>query len=200
MGCGHENDNPSLALGALIDAKATTIRYMIAGGGKIPVKLGIISDSHGRIIPLRQALIQLDQAGAEAIIHCGDVGSLDILDELADRRCWFVWGNMDDPRPSWQGHVEAIGLTWPNGDLELQLAGKRLAVFHGHEPGFRQASQAPRYDYLLYGHTHQRSDQHVGDMRVINPGALHRTPMKTVALLDLTDDSLQFLEIQSPNI
>jgi len=161
------------------------------------MKLGIMSDSHGRVPEVRQARIQLEQAGAEAIVHCGDVGGLDVLDELAGNSCWFVWGNMDEPSPTFQGHVEALGLPWPDGPLELYLAGKRLIVCHGHEPWFGQAMRTHKYDYLLYGHTHQRNDQFVGTMRAINPGALHRTAIKTVALLDLADDSLQFLEVQA---
>ena len=159
------------------------------------MKLGIMSDSHGRAHVVRQARILLEWAGAEAIVHCGDVGGLDVLDELGGCPCWFVWGNMDDPVPAWQGHVEALGLPWPDGPLELHLAGRRLAIFHGHEPEFDPALQAARHAYLLYGHTHERSDQRIAAMRVINPGALCRAAMKTVALLDLDNDSLQFLDL-----
>jgi len=164
------------------------------------MKLGIMSDNHGRMHAVRQARIELEQAGAEAIVHCGDIGGPDVLDELAGCTCWFVWGNMDDPAPSWRGHVEALGLPWPNGPLELHLAGKRLAVFHGHEPGFARAMRAAQYDYLIYGHTHRCADQQVGTMRVVNPGALHRAAARTVALLDLADDSLQFLDVQALHV
>jgi len=161
------------------------------------MKLGIMSDSHGRVHAVRQARILLERAGAEAIVHCGDVGGLDVLDELAGCPCWFVWGNMDDPAPAWRGHVEALGLPWPDGPLKLRLADKRLAVFHGHELGFSRAAQAAKHDYLLYGHTHQRDDRRIAAMRMINPGALHRAATKTVALLDLANDSLQFLALQA---
>lgn len=164
------------------------------------MKLGIMSDSHGRAHVVRQARILLEWAGAEAIVHCGDVGSLDVLDELSGCPCWFVWGNMDDPAPAWRGHVEALGLPWPNGPLELHLAGKRLIVFHGHEPGFSRAMRTATYHYLLYGHTHESDDQRIAAMRVINPGALCRTATETVALLDLNDDSLQFLDVQATHV
>jgi len=48
---------------------------------------------------------------------------------------------------------------------------------------------------LLQGHTHVRQDLRVSKMRIINPGALHRANPKTVALLDTSADSLEFLEI-----
>lgn len=159
------------------------------------MKLGILSDSHGRVTPVRQALQLLDRAGAEALVHCGDVGSLDVLDELADRQCWFVWGNTDEPSPSWRAHVQALGLPWPVGPVELTLDGKRIGIYHGHERGFHEAIRQARYDYLLHGHTHQYDDYRQGRMRVINPGALHRASVRTVALLDPVTDEVQFLEL-----
>jgi predicted phosphodiesterase len=54
---------------------------------------------------------------------------------------------------------------------------------------------AQEHDYLLHGHTHVRRDERVGKTRVINPGALHRAAEKTVALLDLAADRLEYLRI-----
>ncbi|HOB75144.1 MAG TPA: YfcE family phosphodiesterase [Phycisphaerae bacterium] len=159
------------------------------------MKLGILSDSHGQVTPIRQALHVLERAGAEAIVHCGDVGGLEVLEELAGWRAWFVWGNTDEPRPPWRAQVQTLGLPWPEGPLELSLDGKRVGVFHGHERGFHQAIREARYDYLLHGHTHQHDDYYEGRMRVINPGALHRASVRTVALLDLQTDELRFLEL-----
>lgn len=164
-------------------------------GRQATVKLGIMSDSHGRVALVRAALGLLDEAGAEGIVHCGDVGGLAVLEELAGRRCWFVWGNADLPGPGWRAEVQALGLPWPQGPLTLELAGKRIAVYHGHEPGFAQVLQAAEHDYLLRGHTHQREDHRVGRMRVINPGALRRGWTKSVALLDLDSDLLRFMDV-----
>lgn len=161
------------------------------------MKLGILSDSHGRIERLRQAVAVLDREGCQAFAHCGDVGSIELLDELAGRPCWFVWGNTDDPHPAWRAGVEAMGIAWP-GDppCEIVLSGKRLAVFHGHEPAFHKALALPRYNYLLHGHTHERADYYIGGMRVINPGALHRVGVPTVASLDLVANHLRFFDLQ----
>lgn len=154
-----------------------------------------MSDSHGRVVPVRQALIMLKATGAEALVHCGDVGGLEVLDELMGWRCWFVWGNTDRPWPSWEHHVRALGLPWPDGPWSLTIGGKEVAIFHGHEPGIEAAAESGSYDYLLHGHTHQRADDRRGATRMINPGALHRAAVPTVALLDLTTDELTFLEV-----
>lgn len=164
------------------------------------MKLGILSDSHGRVEMVRRALAELDAAGTQVFVHCGDVGGLDVLDELAGRRAWFVWGNTDEPRPFWRPHVAELGLPWPDGPVELALAGRSIGVYHGHERAFREALRDARFDYLLHGHTHQRDDYREGPMRVINPGALHRVALPTVAVLDLERDDLRFvaLERESP--
>ncbi len=159
------------------------------------MKLGILSDNHGRIPVFRDALALLRQEGAEAFVHCGDIGGIEAVEELAGLQAWFVWGNTDAPDPAWRRHVEAIGLPWPDGSLELELGGKRIAVFHGHESGFEAAVDAAAHDYLLYGHTHRSDDRRLGRMRAVNPGALHRVATRTVALLDLGCDALQFLPV-----
>lgn len=159
------------------------------------MKLGIISDSHGHVRRVRQALAVFESAGVDGIIHCGDIGRVEVLEELAGWQCWFVWGNTDLPDPAWRPHVQALGLPWPSGPLDLTLDSKRIAVFHGHERSFRRAITTPNYDYLLHGHTHHRNDHRVGTMRVINPGALCRVLTKTIAILDLAEDHLQFLKL-----
>lgn len=160
------------------------------------MKLGILSDSHGRREPVEQALTLLNREGAEAFVHCGDVGGLDVVEAFVGRTAWFVWGNTDMPSPSWRAAFEAYGLPWPDGPLTIDLGGKRFGVFHGHEPEFRKAISINNgFDYVLHGHTHQQRDERIAHLRIINPGALHRATVKTVALLDIDPDELQFIEV-----
>lgn len=159
------------------------------------MKLGVMSDTHGRIHRVQAALAVLDAAGAEALVHCGDVGGPEVLGEFAGRRCWFVWGNTDFPDPTWRSEVEALGLPWPDGPAEFTLSGRRIAVYHGHEPGFERAIHSGTFDYLLHGHTHRQVDYRKGRTRVINPGALHRVGLPTVAVLDLEGDDLIVLPV-----
>ena len=159
------------------------------------MKLGILSDVHGDTQRVRRALALLDACGAEAFVVCGDIGGLDVLEEFAGRRCWFVWGNTDHPEPAWRPQIESLGLPWPNGPLELNLDGKRIGVFHGNESQFAKAYKDAKLDYLLFGHTHRQYDGFSGEMRMINPGALYRVRAATVALLDLKTDDLEFIEV-----
>ena len=122
--------------------------------------IGLISDTHGLLRPdVHTAL-----AGVELILHAGDVGGPEILEELgliAPVRA--VLGNTDDP--SAPGLVPLI---------ELTLGGLLVHVSHGHEVGRPNAARlAAAYDadVIVYGHTHVPRLDRVGARLVVNPGA-----------------------------
>jgi predicted phosphodiesterase len=47
----------------------------------------------------------------------------------------------------------------------------------------------------LHGHTHVARDERLGPLRVINPGALQRAAVHTVATLDLRTDQVGFWRV-----
>lgn len=172
--------------------------------------LGILSDSHGRAKRVHRAIARLREVGAAALVHCGDVGGQEVIDELAAAGLptWFVWGNTDYPDAALARYAADLGVTPPGEPpVRIELAGKRLAVFHGHEPGFERLIRLARggdadglaaaaaADYILHGHTHVAADTRVGRVRIINPGALHRVGEPTVAVLDLTTEELRFINV-----
>lgn len=154
--------------------------------------LGILSDSHGDAERTGRALRLLEERGAERFVHCGDICGDDVLAEFVGLELWFVWGNCDHPDASMNRYVGSLGLQPPGGvPLRLELGGKRIAVFHGHERELERFDPAD-VDYLLHGHTHVRRDARIGGTRFINPGALHRAAEYSVATLDLASDTLAF--------
>jgi putative phosphoesterase len=161
------------------------------------VILGILSDTHGRADAAAEAVRVLRAAGASYFIHCGDVGSESVLDHLAGTDALFVFGNTDWDRRPLERYARAIGVACHGTFADLTLDGKRIAVVHGDEPRLKQRVLAGQeHDYLFQGHTHVADDERVGRTRVINPGALHRARVKTVATLDLARDALNFLTVQ----
>ena len=168
--------------------------------------LGILADTHGDGRIAAQALRVLDAAGADVIVHCGDVGGEAVFNELAGRRARFVWGNSDQPGPLLNAYVRSLGLVVPmEVPLRLELAGRTIAVFHGHEPQFDRLFELAGAgeialleellsgaDYVLFGHWHRAFDERFGSARLINPGALYRVRTRSVATLDLRRDVLRF--------
>jgi putative phosphoesterase len=162
------------------------------------MRVAILSDSHGRVETVKRALALLAPHRPDVYIHCGDVGGEAVFDEFVGLPFHFVWGNTDEPTHALRTYVASLGFTCLRGPLRLTLDGKQIAVFHGHEVEFADEMDDPRADYILHGHTHEKSDRRVGRARIINPGALHRARVKTVATLDLLADTLRF-HVVEPN-
>ncbi len=162
----------------------------------ITVLLGILSDTHDRAAITAAAVRVLREAGAEYFIHCGDVGSEQVLDLFAGLPAAFVWGNTDWDQPALARYAQTIGVRCLGTRGDLELDGKRFAVLHGDDaPAMRRVLDQQLHHYLLHGHTHARRDERLGHVRIINPGALHRAREKTVALLDTGTDRLRFITI-----
>jgi putative phosphoesterase len=160
------------------------------------VIVGLLSDTHGRLEAAHAGVAILRGAGAEYLIHCGDVGEEDILDALAGVPSAFVFGNNDWDRRALERYAKDIGVTCLGASGELDLGGKRFAVVHGDDfPLRRRLLDGQAFDYLLQGHTHAPADERHGRTRLINPGALHRARPRTVAILDTVTDRLTFHEL-----
>lgn len=170
--------------------------------------LGILSDTHGRSQRAGLAKRLLKQQGAEVFVHCGDVGSIEVFEQFSGERFHFVWGNTDSFSLHDLPYIESLGITPPRQiPLQLEYAGKRIGVLHGHEPqaapyapdvGVRAVAFSPAvamFDYVLHGHTHEVRDERRGGTRIINPGALHRAAVYTVSTLDLSRDLLKFWKL-----
>lgn len=157
--------------------------------------VGILSDSHGRHLMVRRAVDLFDRLDVGHFIHCGDVGTANVFNELVGRPLTFVWGNTDEPSGKLLAYLDGVDITPPETvPARVVLEGKRFAVFHGHERAFEHADRLD-VDYVLHGHSHERRDERIGRVRFINPGALHRARVRTVATLDTATDQLVFHEI-----
>jgi putative phosphoesterase len=160
------------------------------------VIIGILSDSHDRAEVMAAGLRLLADAHAEFYIHCGDIGSPRCIDLLAGLESAFVFGNTDYDRAALTRYSERIGVQCYGNYADLTQDGKRIAVVHGDDFKLKQRLLAAQeHDYLFQGHTHVRQDQRIGRTRLINPGALHRAAVKTVATLDTATDRLNFITV-----
>jgi putative phosphoesterase len=172
-------------------------------------KIGLLSDSHGRTTTTRRAVEVLIKAGVDCLIHLGDVGSLEVIDELlvpmpgnADNKpieVRLVFGNVDWDRDSMAQYATGLGLTVadPVGHFPLDAAGKRKLIFlHGDDALAMTAALAANPAYLCHGHSHRPRDERSGATRIINPGALFRAQSYTVAVLDTDTDTLKFLPVE----
>jgi putative phosphoesterase len=135
-------------------------------------------------------------AGVDFILHAGDVGGDDILDELAlIAPVHAVYGNTDEPgNPRLQAAID------------LTIGGLRIHVSHGHELGVPKPEKLiSRYaaHVIVYGHTHKQLITQADGCLVVNPGAagparFDLTP--SVAILEISDGSAaaRIIDLQMP--
>ncbi len=156
--------------------------------------IGIISDTHGYLHPS----VHTDFADVDLILHAGDVGRVDIIDELSTiAPVRGVYGNVDDM---------AVRRIWPEHD-RFELEGLRFWMTHiGGRPGRYDSMVAGQLksdppDVFICGHSHilqlERDDK-LGRMLFINPGAagkqgLHR--VKTCVRLRLARGAAEQAEV-----
>ena len=161
--------------------------------------VGIVSDSHGKAKRLRSALATLIEHGAEAVVHCGDVGSADCIAVLgeADLPVYVVAGNMDRRPDKLAAEAGRTGVHFEADVVFVPLSDARhLAATHGNDPAvLARLIDEDGVCYVCHGHTHRRRDDRIGDTRVINPGALRHANPSSVALLDTDTDTLEYFEL-----
>lgn len=123
-------------------------------------RIGLISDTHGLVRPgVHPAL-----AGVELILHAGDVGGDDVLDELG----------LIAPVVAVFGNTDAPGNPRLSQSIERTIDGVRIHVSHGHELGVPKPGKLlAKYsaDVIVYGHTHLPLVTEVDGRLVVNPGA-----------------------------
>ena len=121
------------------------------------LRVGVISDTHGLLRP--KALAQL--AGSDYIVHGGDIGNPDILEQLAGiAPLTVVRGNND--RAPWARAIADTAI--------LELGEVKLFALHNiGELAIDPAAEGVRV--VVYGHSHCPVTQWRGGVLYLNPGS-----------------------------
>ena len=120
-------------------------------------RIGVISDTHGQLRPQAAAVL----AGSQLILHAGDVGRPEILDEL--RRIApvvAVRGNVD--YGAWADEIPL--------HAEVTLGGRRIHMLHI----LADLSLDPAADGIatvIYGHSHKPEIARRDGVLYFNPGS-----------------------------
>jgi len=125
------------------------------------MRIGIVSDCHGDCRRLREALRVLRQRGAEAVVHCGDIGSTKCVRALgaAGVPAYLVLGNTDRRVAELQRAARDAGVRLEGETAELAVDGeRRLAAAHGHDDAvLNELVLEGRFAYLCHGHAPARA-------------------------------------------
>lgn len=121
------------------------------------LRIGVISDTHGMLRPQALAALQ----GSDYIVHGGDIGHPDILEQLrAIAPLTVVRGNND--RQGWAAEV-------PHSAL-LELGEVRLCAVHDIAT-LDIDPVAAGVQVVVYGHSHSPKAVWRGGVLYLNPGS-----------------------------
>ena len=161
------------------------------------MKIGILSDTHGDTAVATKAAALFRRAGARAIFHCGDIGGMDVLAELAGAMesahvpVHAVLGNVDIHSSDWKFFPTNIGVQLHGRFGDIRCAGCRIALLHSDDRRlFNKIVTGGEYDLVFTGHSHEVHDYTRGRTRCINPGTAGRGAPDTCAVLDLESGEL----------
>lgn len=144
------------------------------------MKIGVISDTHGLL--RAEAVSALE--GCERIIHAGDIGSSQILEQLESiAPLYVVRGNNDLDAP-WAKHLPDL--------LHFDLNGCKTLLVHD----IADAPQVldPGIRMVIIGHSHKPRIEWRGERLYLNPGSAGRRRFKlpvTLALLEVLATSIE---------
>ena len=159
------------------------------------MKIGILSDTHDQAARTSRAVSILIRAGADVLVHCGDITGPAVVLECGGLPSYFVFGNNDFDEDDLRRAIIEVGGCCLERGGSFELSGKKIAVAHGDSSRQIRRLLDADPDYFLYGHSHLAADDRRGSVRWINPGALHRASRWSVAVLDLPSDTLEFLPV-----
>jgi len=117
--------------------------------------IGVISDTHGLV--RAEALAAL--RGCDAIVHAGDIGKPEVLEQLADLA----------PLTAIRGNVDKWAADLPD-TVVLALAGKRFYVIHN----VNELDLDPRsagFAAVISGHSHMPKSEMRDGVLYLNPGS-----------------------------
>lgn len=144
------------------------------------MKAGVISDTHGLIRAEAVAALQ----DCECIIHAGDIGKPEILEQLAAIAPMHVVRGNNDLNAPWAEHLADF--------LSFDLNGWQTLLVHdiADVPGVLDASTR----LVITGHSHKPRIEWRGDTLYLNPGSAgprrFNLPV-TLAVLELGEHAIE---------
>ncbi len=163
--------------------------------------VGIISDTHDNVSAAERAAEIFTEEGVEVILHCGDFIAPPTLPAFDGFELHGVLGNNDGEISGLEAGFDALGhgseLHGRFADLEFD--GLSVAMLHGESLAeVRALAVGDTYDYVCYGHHHERSLETDGGTTICNPGAHFPTvpdDQRTVAIIDTLAESVRFRSV-----
>ena len=160
------------------------------------MRLGIISDTHGHVELTWPAVRMFESLEVDTVLHCGDIGTMAVVERFAAWPAHFVFGNCDTDTQEFAAAIRQAGQACHGLFGDLTFEGVRVALLHSHDGRrFRQTISSGEYGLVCYGHTHLAAIERSGETVVLNPGAIYRANPHSVAIVDLPAVTATIVEL-----
>ena len=143
------------------------------------MKVGVISDTHALLRPEALAALQ----GCEQIIHAGDIGKAEILEQLAQIAPLHVVRGNNDLKADWATELP--------DRLAFELGGSKVLLVHDIADVPADLDTSIRL--VITGHSHKPLIEWRGERLYLNPGSAGPRRFKlpvTVAILEVLGSTL----------
>ncbi|MGD9856020.1 MAG: YfcE family phosphodiesterase [Planctomycetaceae bacterium] len=161
------------------------------------MRLGIISDTHGHLQYAAEGVAALEAAGVDTVLHCGDIGVPAIVPLFSGWPTHFVFGNTDCDLVDLRYAIQEAGQSCHERFGDITLDSRRIAMLHGDDTAqLMNSISSQDYDLICYGHTHEKEQHRQGRTLVLNPGAVYRASPHSVAVVDLSDMTAEFVIVE----
>lgn len=157
-------------------------------------RIGLLSDTHSYLDPKIKSYFQ----EVDEIWHAGDIGSIELLDELKSfKPTRAVWGNIDNHEIR-RETKEFLRFTIEGVEVLITHIGGRPGKYS--KPAFDELSKNGAPKLFICGHSHITLVQmdKIHDMLWMNPGAcgfkgFHA--IKTILRFSISGDRIHDLEV-----
>lgn len=158
--------------------------------------IGVVSDTHGHVEFARDAARMLESFNVEAVLHCGDIGSVEIIPVFRAWPTHFVFGNVDYDRDALREAIRVAGQTCHERFGSFTLGGVAVGLLHGDDgAAFVDAVESGRHQLVCYGHTHVAKQEWRRDTLVLNPGTLYRATPHSIAIVNLPSRNVHTITV-----
>jgi hypothetical protein len=166
------------------------------------MQIGVIADTHDNVAAVEAAVAHFEERQVDALVHCGDYIAPPVVPFFEGFEVHGVLGNNDGELDGLEAAFRALsdGSELHGRFADVTFGDARFAVLHGEDPDrVDDLAESGEYDYVCYGHHHERDLRRVAGTTVLNPGAHFPTvpaEHRTVAVVDLAADDVAFLPVE----
>ncbi|MFC1663090.1 metallophosphoesterase family protein [Patescibacteria group bacterium] len=164
------------------------------------MEIGLVSDLHDHLPEWDKINQKLKDLKIDRVLFMGDTCSPIAAVHMAKTfpgKIDHIFGNVDgDPFLTAQKTAEFKNFTLHGREAEVEITDKKIFMVH-YPINAEHAAATSKYDYVFFGHNHEKSEETIGDTKIVNPGTAGGVmQLPTFAVIDLLSGETTFYDVK----